>query len=280
MKSGPRNSISTPRLTHIGETVHVLTDTALRQRAGIIVAFTERTGGHSHAPYDTLNLASHVGDDPLNVDRNRDEVMRALGIGHLRHDLVTAEQVHGTRVAHVDSENAGRGSHAASGLPPIEKTDALLTRTQDLPLMMLYADCVPIVFVTETPRAVAVVHAGWRGILSGIVADAAESIRQAAGVSPSDVAAYVGPHIGECCYSVDEELLSHFVNAFDTIAPAEGRLDLAMAVHESLVGCGLAEDRIVHAGLCTLDHGERFFSFRGSANTGRHGAVAVITKGA
>lgn len=264
----------------MGETLHVLTDPQLRQRSGIVVAFTERTGGHSLAPYDTLNLAGHVGDDPLNVDRNRGEVMSALGISHLREDLVTAEQVHGVRITHVDREHAGRGAHADSGLPPMEEADVLLTGTENLPLMMLYADCVPVVLVTEASRAVAVVHAGWRGILDGVVACAAESICEATDASPSDVAAYVGPHIGECCYNVDEELLSHFANAFDTIAPVEGRLDLAMAVHESLVGCGLAEDMIVHAGLCTLDHGDRFFSFRGSANTGRHGAVAAITKGA
>ena len=264
----------------MGKTLHVLTDLKLRQRSGIVVAFTERTGGHSLAPYDTLNLAGHVGDDPLNVDWNRSEVMSALGVSHLRDALVTAEQVHGIRVAQVDGDNAGRGACADSGLRPMEEADVLFTEAEDLPLMMLYADCVPVVLVTEAPRSVAVVHAGWRGILDGVVARAVESVREATDVSPSDVAAYVGPHIGECCYSVDEELLSHFTNAFDTIAPVEGRLDLAMAVHESLVGCGLAEDRIVHAGLCTLDHGDRFFSFRGSANTGRHGAVAVITKGA
>jgi YfiH family protein len=205
--------------------------------------------------------------------------LSALGLERIRGALVTAEQVHGVNAAQLGRGDAGRGAHAADGPRPISSTDALVTSEEDLPMLMLFADCVPVVLVSEAQRAVALVHGGWRGVLSGVLQNAVESLCELSGERPSSLLGYVGPHIGECCYEVDDELVSQFCNTFDTIAPAEGRLDLAAAVQEALVGSGLPDDRIVHAGLCTLDNPERFFSFRGRATTGRHGAFAVITKG-
>ncbi len=268
-----------PSLTSRGESVRFLTDPDLRERSGVIVAFSERTGGVSPSPYDSLNLASHVGDDPEHVDVNRDLLMQALGIADLRASLVVAERWHGYPVTVIGQPDAGRGAYAGMQDDRIPGTDAMLTSTPRIPLMMLYADCVPVVLVEEAMPVVCVVHAGWRGALSGVVTKAVASLSEHVAVSPSGLSAYIGPSIGGCCYEVGEDLASLFRGSFDTISAAEGRIDLAMAVHEHLIGSGLSEDRIVHAGLCTLDNSDRFFSFRGQAVTGRHGAIAVIEKG-
>lgn len=265
--------------------VPFLSDEALNARSGILIAFSMRIGGVSASPYDSLNLAAHVGDDPIAVDENRQRFTNALGIGSLRDRLVASEQVHGTHVVTVGERDAGRGAFAAwddsSGSPggaPVPATDALITLAPDVPLLMLYADCVPVVLVCERPRAIAVVHAGWRGALASLPGKAAIELAHTAGAETAALTAYIGPHVGACCYEVDETLLSRFVNTFGTIAAVDGRLDLSSAVVESLVGAGLRREAILDAGTCTLDHAEEYFSYRASRVTGRHGALAVLTK--
>ncbi len=258
--------------------IFVLTDPDLRQRTGILVAFTERTGGVSSPPYDSLNLATHVGDRPECVDENRSMLMRALDIESLRNRIVTAEQVHSSRVVRVAGAQAGAGAFA-SGAAPLAAIDALVTDEPGVPLLMLYADCVPIVLVAEGPRAaVAVVHSGWRGTLARVIGNAVKEIAAVSGASPSSISAYIGPHIGVCCYQVDDTLVSQFCNGFDTITAVDGHLDLGAAVVESMECLGVRRDRIVTPELCTRDLTDRYFSYRARQVTGRHGALAVITK--
>ncbi|MBE0416595.1 MAG: laccase domain-containing protein [Coriobacteriia bacterium] len=256
----------------------VWTDTCLAE-SGVIVAFSERGGGVSQTPFDSLDLAAHVGDDPDAVDANRTLLLEAIGIPELRRNLVTAEQVHGERITVVTRGDAGAGAFTRGALP-ISATDALLTDTVGLPLLMLYADCVPVVLVALRPRyAVCVAHAGWRGALNQLPGAAARTLAAHVGCEPSDLRVYVGPHIGCCCYEVGEGILSQFCNTFDTIGAVDGQLDLTAAVRESLTRSGVPRGRIAEVGLCTRDHTDRFFSYRAALVTGRHGALAVITEG-
>lgn len=256
----------------------VLTDLELRRERGIVVAFTQRLGGRSRPPFAGLNLAAHVGDVPAAVDDNRAELLAALGLERMRTRLTMAEQVHGTRVRTVTGATVGMGAFARAGTPPpVPVTDAMLTVDSDTPLMLCFADCVPIVLVATGPvRAVAVVHAGWRGALAGIAGDAARRLADAAGCAPSDLRAYVGPHIGACHYEVDETLLSQFVKGFGNIAAAQGRLDLGAVVSESLNGVGVPLSSQVRANVCTAERTDAYFSHRAEGLTGRHGALACI----
>jgi hypothetical protein len=260
------------------EGITVFTDDALRSDCGVLVAFACRTGGHSLPPYTGLNLAGHVGDVPEVVDANRSALLDSLGIGHVRERLTTAEQVHGAQVAVVGDDRAGSGAfvgHPERG--PIPGTDGLLTVQAEVPLLLCFADCVPVVLVATGPRrGVAVVHAGWRGALAGIAGRGAVALAAAAGCTPADLTAYVGPHIGPCHYQVDETLLSQFVHTFGTIAAAQGRLDLGAVVSESLNGVGVPPSSQCRVGLCTAERTDAFFSYRAEGLTGRHGAVACI----
>ncbi|MDO9556825.1 MAG: polyphenol oxidase family protein [Coriobacteriia bacterium] len=249
----------------------------LYARTGITVAFSERMGGVSEPPFASLNLGSHVGDDPAAVDENRFRLLSALGLGDLRSRLTCAQQVHGTRVMHVDEMLVGAGGRALpDSRPPIAGVDALDTTLSATPLMLFFADCVPIVLVRPSVPAIAVVHAGWRGALSGIAGMAAHVLTSAGG--DDDIVAYIGPHIGACCYEVSEALVSQFSNTFVTLAPADGRLDLAAAVAEDLVRAGVPMERQKRHGMCTADNIDRFFSYRAENGlTGRHCAVAAIT---
>jgi len=254
---------------------------ALREEHGIVVAFSERTGGRSRGPYDSLNLAAHVGDDPASVDENRAALFASLGIEPLRERLTTAEQVHGIAVRTVMGATAGLGAFARAGSPPpVPATDGLATIDAATPLMLFFADCVPVVLVSTGPvRGVAVVHAGWRGALGGIAGEGARRLAALTGSETSDLVAYIGPHIGPCHYQVDPALLSQFTDAFGTIVAPQDRLDLGAVVSESLNGVGVPLASQVRAGICTAERTDAFYSYRAEGLTGRHGALACILGG-
>ncbi len=260
--------------------------------AGVLLAFAERLGGVSVGPYASLNLAGHVGDDPRAVDENRERLLDALGLGRLRGRLTTAEQVHGDGTAVIGEGDTLPGSGAfadntrTTGVPPVPRTDALLVSAPEIPVLLCFADCVPIILVVTEDDAPAgpaagVVHAGWAGALAGLPGLAARRLAQLSGCDPSRIRAYVGAHIGPCHYQVSAEIISQFVNTFGTVARAEsGGLDLGAAVSASLTDAGVDPCSITSLGTCTAEATDRFFSYRAEGGlTGRHGAVVCILPG-
>jgi YfiH family protein len=257
--------------------VRYWTDDALRGAAGVVIAFTERGGGASAPPFESLNLASHVGDDPHAVDENRRLMLDALGLAECRDPLTMADQVHGERIVRVDAEMAGSGAYAAHGPEPVARTDALITSEPGIPLALCFADCVPVILVAPGP-VVAVAHAGWRGALTSLPGQTALELARAVGCEPSAVVAYIGPHVRACHYEVTPEIMSQFVNTFGTLArAASGGLDLEAVVSVSLDRAGVAPCNIARLGSCTAETTDRFFSYRAEGGrTGRHSALACI----
>lgn len=252
------------------------TDESLEE-AGVRIAFSERTGGTSAVPYDSLDLAGHVGDEPGAVDGNRRLLLEALGLGACGQLLTTAEQVHGTEVVDIDRTNAGSGARVSHGRGPVPGADSLVTSMAGVPLLLLFADCVPVILVGPGP-VVAVAHAGWRGALGRIAGLTVGAMCDLHGVAPAAINAYIGPHIGACHYEVGDDLLSRFVREFGTVSQvAQGRLDLRAVVSASLTDAGVDSCRIAALGACTAETTDRFFSYRAEGgHTGRHGALACI----
>ncbi|MEN6431226.1 MAG: polyphenol oxidase family protein, partial [Coriobacteriales bacterium] len=120
-----------------------------------------------------------------------------------------------------------------------------------------------------------VAHAGWRGALAGVCSKTAGALRSVCG-DPHDLVAYIGPHIGVCCYEVGPAVVSQFDAMFATIPRASGRLDLAAAVAEDLDRAGIPKERQCHLGICTAHNTDRFYSYRAEGRTGRHAALAVV----
>jgi len=257
--------------------VRVWTDETLLRDYGVAVGFSERGGGASKPPFASLNLASHVGDDQAAVNENRSRLLELLGLGEYRERLTMAEQVHGDRMESVEAAGVGSGAYAEGGRSALAGTDALITRETKAPLMLCFADCVPVVLVAPGP-AVAVVHAGWRGALASLPGKAVIALARVAGCESAAVSAYIGPHVHACHYKVSPEIMSQFVNTFGTLARASsGGLDLDAAVSASLDRAGVAPCSIARLGTCTAETTDRFFSYRAEGGrTGRHSAVACI----
>lgn len=244
---------------------------------GVTLAFTERSGGVSAAPYASLNLGARCGDDPARVAENRRLALAALGAEDLLDRLVVPHQVHGDHVVVVRSAEPDVLAAARAGAE--SGADAVVCTASDVPVLMCFADCVPVVLVA--PGAFAVVHSGWRGTIARIAEKAARVLCAEAGCAPSDLLAYVGPHIGAADYEVSEELAARFVAEFGpAVVPTERHLDLTAAVMAALASAGVGEKSVAVCDVSTASATDRFYSYRAEGGeTGRHGAIAFMRVG-
>ena len=245
-------------------------------------AVSTRLGGVSKAPYDSLNLALHVGDDPVAVLRNRELFANSL---YLRaKDIVTPEQVHGDRVLRVTEAERGRGS--CSYEDAIPQTDALVTNVPELPLMLCFADCVPILFVDPENHAVGIAHGGWKGTMKKIARKTLEAMQQEFGTDPKDCLVGIGPSIGPCCYEVGENVQEECRNAFPEhwekllLQGENGKLhlDLWAANRLQLQDAGVPEQHVDCAEECTCCKHNWFYSYRSDGATGRIAAIIALRK--
>ena len=226
---------------------------------GYEVAFTTRVGGVSEGPYRSLNLGRRSGDDVERVDENRRIACAAIGADLER--LALNYQVHSSRVL--------RAAPATRG----ECADGLWTDEPGLPILAMSADCLPIVLARPAADepAVAVLHAGWKGLLAGIV----ESGVQALGAGT--LAAAIGPAIGPCCYEVGEEVAGRYRERFGDDVVRERHLDLWTSAERALRAAGI--ERVDRFDRCTACEPETFFSHRRDKNnTGRQGVIAYVAR--
>lgn len=237
-------------------------------------AFTERTGGVSEAWYSSLNLGDACGDEPSAVQTNRQRVLDALGCGDAAANLINPRQVHGDRV--VVLCEAGTEATAAAQREAREGADAVVCTVAEVPVLLCFADCVPIVLVAAT--GFAVVHSGWRGAYARIAQKAAHMLCNKTGVSPREVVAYVGPHIERDDYEVSAGLAADFIEEFGGAAAQDSHLDLSYVVRSTLLDAGLIPEHIAELGISTASATDRFYSYRAEhGQCGRHGALAYMS---
>jgi YfiH family protein len=252
--------------------------------SGASAVVTARSGGVSSGPYATLNLSFSVGDDPACVLENRHRLATAVGapLG----DFVFARQVHGAGVRVVTQADRGSGALAPDGA--IDDTDALVTTSPEVVLVILTADCVPIVLHDPVAGVLACVHAGWRGTVAGVTA-AAVAAMQGLGAHPSDVVAGIGPAIGADRYQVGPDVHQAVSRSFGPAASgfirpdpaAQGRwlLDLPSANRHALREAGVPGPRIHATDLVTGPAPGQFFSDRTARPCGRLALVARLPPG-
>lgn len=241
---------------------------------GVEVFFTARSGGVSRPPYESLNLGFHVGDEPEAVRANRVRLARALGLDPL--DLTSPRQRHTELVALLERES-DRGSGALAEATAFDPCDGLVTTLRQAPLLLHFADCVPVVLsgANAAGPVLAVIHAGREGLMAGVIESGAARLG-ACGTGPESLTAAIGPCVGPCCYEVDAGMAAAFRERFgDRAATADHHLDLPRAASKVLADAGVPAAAIhTFAGCTACDRS--FFSYRRDGVTGRHGAIGWI----
>jgi len=215
--------------------------------------------GASQAPYDGFNLGDHVGDDPAAVAENRRRLKVAAG---LPSEPCWLSQVHGIAVADLDSPTAPGPADAAIARGPAQVC------------VILTADCLPVLFASDSGDTVAAAHAGWRGLAAGVI----EATVHAMGVPPGRLLAWLGPAIGPKVFEVGPEVRDAFLEA-DPQSPgafepnARGRFmaNLSLLARRRLQRLGV--DRIYGGGECTFIQADRYYSHRRDGVTGRQATL-------
>jgi polyphenol oxidase len=234
--------------------------------AGVRAAFTTRLGGVSAAPWESFNVAAHVGDSPADVAANRARLREQLA---LPAEPAWLNQVHGVAVATADPQVAA-GTVIA---------DASIAASLGRVCVVMVADCLPVLFASRNGSRIAAAHAGWRGLAAGVL----EQTVNAMGVAGRELTVWLGPAISQPHFEVGDDVRTAFVEADPAaatsfVANARGRwqADLVALARRRLELLGVTD---VHGGQwCTFADGERFFSHRrdGHLHAGKGGRMAAL----
>lgn len=227
------------------------------------VAFSTRVGGVSDGPFASLNLGILTEDDPAAVVQNRTLLCDTVGADP--DGATMAWQRHGANVTRADA----RGIVTPGTV--YDHCDGLWTDEPGRAMLLLTADCMPIAIArvgAERP-ALAILHAGWRGLLAGIVGAGVRAL------GSRRLAAAIGPSIGPCCYEVGPEVAEPFREAFGDDVVRDGRLDLWTSAERALRAAGV--EQVDRSDVCTSCNADRFFSHRRDhGRTGRQGVIAYV----
>lgn len=242
-------------------------------QAGLKHGVSSRHGGVSPKPFDSLNLGAKTADRDENVAENRRLFCEAVNVEANR--LVTGGQVHGSDIAIVTEKDA---------MTRIPHVDALVTNCLGLPLMLVYADCVPLLFYDPRRKVVAVSHAGWKGTFLGIAGKTILAMQRHFGSDPADCLAAIGPSIGPDDYEVDTPVMEQILSAWNeagsfstATVPGRWQLDLWKWNTVQLQAAGVPNPNIVCSNISTRSHSSDFFSHRASGGvTGRFGALISL----
>lgn len=249
-------------------------ESPLLRQVGVRHGYSTRIGGVSSGPYASLNLGrlekNSDADGNTHIAENFRRLRQALNMHQLMR--IDVKQVHGSDV------------WQAPAKPPRPMdapcADALITDHPRHMLTIRTADCVPVLLASRDGRHVAALHAGWRGIVAGIVAATIEKMQTCYNVSASDLVAAIGPCISVKHFEVGDEVVDAFKQAglADAIHPGDKpHIDLQHAVRMQLLQCGMADDQVDGNDCCTWRDEAWFFSHRRDAGvTGRMAAVIAV----
>ena len=214
--------------------------------------FTARSGGVSTLEYESFNLGDHVGDDSDLVAENRNLLQKLVSASQIQF----MDQVHGNHVSLINQ---------ALNIAP--KADALITSEKDLALVVMVADCLPI--LVSGQNVAAAIHVGRRGMASGVIKKTIAEIRN---ISDGSLTAYIGPGICENCYEVDEATYKELVEKYPRSDAGYRKLNLRAESTKQLQEMGV---RVVNINICTMEN-EKYYSYRRDGKTGRQAGVIIL----
>ncbi len=224
---------------------------------------------HAFTTKDSGNLAFHVGDDETDVQKNH--FLLAKELGYQKNSLVHMQQIHSDIVHVVTNEDFKT--------PPT--CDALVTNKTDKALMVMVADCSPILFYDDKKKVIAAAHAGRAGAFKNIVKNVVEKMQTEFDSNPKDIHVSIGASIGVCCYEVGSEIYDEakILDFEYAIQKKDGSfyLDIGVILKKQLLSCGIKGENIEFCNDCTCCNTQRYFSYRAEAKTGRFAGVIQLT---
>lgn len=233
--------------------------------ANVHAATMLRTGGVSCGAYASLNPAMHVGDEPERVLQNRQLIKEWLD---LPSDPVWLDQTHSNRA--VQAANLPYPPFAKGGRGDLQQADASYTAESGVVCAVLTADCLPLLVCATDGSQVAAIHAGWRGLLAGVIGNTLTAMKC------SDVLVWLGPAIGPDCFEIGAEVRNAFldkstafITAFKQQSNGKWLADIYRLARIDLAMLGLGVDKVYGGGFCTVTEQERFYSYRRDKQTGR-----------
>lgn len=237
------------------------------QFPGLTIGFTSRNGGVSESPYHSLNVGLHVDDEKSSVYQNRERVAEHIGFPVSKWAMI--EQVHG---AHIERLDKGQFSINREIHHPIfNACDGIYTRDKDVLLVTFYADCTPIYFFAPKYHLIGLAHSGWRGTAAQIGKSMIEIWLEQEAVELSDIHVVIGPAIGSCCYTVNNQVRVPILESIEAQYAGEVftkreadiyDLDLKKAIYYQMKKIGVKDDQIYRTNHCTSCLNEVYFSYR------------------
>ena len=231
--------------------------------ANIHAATTLRTGGVSEGQYFSFNPAQHVGDDRELVKQNRQIISEVL---KLPSEPVWLDQLHSSRVVE------------ATNLPgQLQQADASFTSVAGVVCAVMTADCLPLLVCSKDGLSVAAIHAGWRGLLAGVISNKVLALKNTvvtSCVNNKDFLVWLGPAIGPSCFEIGSEVRDAFLkksidyaSAFKELGNDKWLADIYQLARIELFALGV--DDVYGGALCTFTESDRFYSYRRDSQTGR-----------
>lgn len=247
--------------------------TVIENNTTTVHAFTTKLGGKSHGFIEGFNLGFRVNDDRASVLENYRLLAQDLGVNFNR--IVPSKQTHSSNIRIVTEADCGKGIVRDNN---IENTDGLVTSIPNIPLIVYAADCVPILLCDKGGKAVAAVHAGWRGTVADIAVKCVDIMKSQFDCNPIDICAAIGPSISKCCFEFGSDAVIYFDKKYYTkLSDDKYLVDLQTYNRDRLTDAGVLPSNIDISGICTMCNGDMFYSYRRDRErTGRQGALIML----
>lgn len=263
---------------HENENIYYITFPSFEATKLVKHCFSTRLGGISKGEFQFLNLGFGRGDEDKNVYDNYERLCNVVGLNSKQ--LVFANQIHDTKIKIITNNDL----NVSNRFNIIKGTDGLITNLSKVPLVTVYADCVPLFFLDPYKKIIGLAHGGWRGTVKKIALEMIKIFIRDFNSNPKEILAAIGPSIGKCCFEVDEPVAKEFRNAFDnaneiidSIGNNKYMIDLWEANKKALLEGGLLSSNITVTDLCTKCNNDIFFSHRGDqGQTGRLAAMIEL----
>ncbi len=247
----------------------IIQSNLLNRFKNINFCFTTKDGGVSKSPYNSLNLAFHVEDKSLDVEKNHQ--ILADSLGYKKDNLIHMKQIHSSLVHVVcDDDNFDNP----------QSCDGLITNKKNTPLMVMVADCSPILFYDCVHDVIAVAHAGRQGAFKNIVKNVIDSMYDNFNSKPENIYVSIGASIGECCYEVGSEIFDEAKELGLEYSITQRKnsyyLNISSILELQLLESGIKKENIEISKECSCCQNDKYFSYRANGVTGRFAGVIVL----